>query len=193
MGQDLIPDQNPDAFRQFTRAILRDFQALERMLEEGRIESGVRRMGAEQELFLVDGGYRPAPVSVEVLEQLGDAFTPELARFNLEVNLLPLLLEGDAFSVLESRLREHLDEAQAAAQTQGASLVLAGILPTLSKSDLGMENITPRNRYYALNEAVGRLRQGQPHRLRIEGTDELHVEHDSVMIEACNSICKFLL
>jgi CBS domain-containing protein len=190
MGQDLIPDQNPDAFRQFTRAILRDFQALERMLEEGRIESGVRRMGAEQELFLVDGGYRPAPVSVEVLEQLGDAFTPELARFNLEVNLLPLLLEGDAFSVLESRLREHLDEAQAAAETQGASLVLAGILPTLSKSDLGMENITPRNRYYALNEAVGRLRQGQPHRLRIEGTDELHVEHDSVMIEACNTSCQ---
>jgi CBS domain-containing protein len=190
MGQDLIPDQNPDAFRQFTRAILRDLQALERMHEEGLIEGGVRRMGAEQELFLVDQGYRPAPVSTRVLERLGDSFTPELALFNLELNLLPLLLEGDAFSVLEKRLRTHLDEAQAAAEEEGAMLVLAGILPTLSKSDLGMENITPRNRYYALNDAVGRLRHGQPHRLRIEGTDELHVEHDSVMLEACNTSCQ---
>ena len=36
---------------------------------------------------------------------------------------------------------------------EGAGLVLTGILPTLSKSDLDMDNITPRQRYYALNEA----------------------------------------
>jgi CBS domain-containing protein len=190
MGKDLIPDKNPDAFRQFTRAILRDLQALERMLEEGMIERDVRRMGAEQELFLVDQGWRPAPVGVEVLERLGPPFTPELARFNLELNLLPLSLDGDAFSILESRLRAHLERAREAAAQEGAHIVLAGILPTLAKSDLGMENITPRARYYALNEAVGRLRKGEPHRLRIEGTDELHVEHDSVMLEACNTSCQ---
>jgi CBS domain-containing protein len=190
MGQDLIPDKNPDAFRQFTRSILRDLKALELMLERGMIEKDVRRMGAEQELFLVDQGWRPAPVAVEVLERLGEPFTPELARFNLELNLRPLALEGDAFSILESRLRGHLERASEAAAEEGASVVLSGILPTLAKSDLGMDNITPRDRYYALNEAVGRLRRGEPHRLRIEGTDELHVEHDSVMLEACNTSCQ---
>ncbi len=37
-----------------------------------------------------------------------------------------------------------------------------------------------------------RSRYGFPprNRLRIEGTDELHVEHDSVMLEACNTSCQ---
>ncbi|HSG50023.1 MAG TPA: glutamate-cysteine ligase family protein, partial [Longimicrobiales bacterium] len=190
MGKDIIPDQTSDAFRQFTKSILRDLQALELMLSRGMIESGVRRIGAEQEMFLVNQGWRPAPVGVEVLERLGEPFTSELARFNLEVNLQPLLLQGDVFSTLERRLNGHLARAQEAAAHEGARVVLAGILPTLSKSDLGMENITPKPRYYALNEAVGRMLKGNPYRLRIEGTDELHVEHDSVMLEACNTSCQ---
>ena len=40
--------------RAFTRALLEDAQALERMLAEDIIESGIRRIGAEQEMFLVD-------------------------------------------------------------------------------------------------------------------------------------------
>lgn len=190
MGRDVIAETGSDAFRQFTKAILRDLQALEIMLEDGMIESGVRRIGAEQELFLVDEGYRPAPVGVEVLERLGAPFTSELARFNLEMNLDPLLMTGKVFSELEERLNRHLARAREAAAEEGSKVVLAGILPTLSKSDLGMDNITPKERYYALNEAVGRMLKGQPYRLRIEGTDELHVEHDSVMLEACNTSCQ---
>ena len=36
------------------RAILADLRALERMLDEGMFETGVRRIGAEQEMFLID-------------------------------------------------------------------------------------------------------------------------------------------
>lgn len=44
------------------RALLDDVQALETMLEEGMIEEGVRRIGAEQEMFLVDHTWEePAP------------------------------------------------------------------------------------------------------------------------------------
>ena len=42
------------SIRAFTKALLKDLQALEQMLEEGLIESGVRRFGCEQEMFLVD-------------------------------------------------------------------------------------------------------------------------------------------
>lgn len=190
MGRDVIPDQSTDAFRVFTKAILRDLQALEQMLADDMIEKGVRRIGAEQEMFLVDEGWRPAPVNVRVLEHLGEPFTPELARFNLELNLAPLLFEGSVFSTLEAELKRQLVRAREAAAREGARVVLAGILPTLAKSDLGIENLTPKQRYYALNEAVGRMLRGQPYRLRIEGTDELHVEHDSVMLEACNTSCQ---
>jgi CBS domain-containing protein len=190
MGQDLVPERNPEAVRTFTRALLRDLQALEQLLAQGRIEKGVRRFGAEQEMFLVDRGWRPAPVAVEVLERLGEPFTTELARFNLEANLEPLLLEGDAFRTMEGRLEELVTRARAAAAEEGARIVLTGILPTLAKSDLSLDNITPRPRYHALNEALTRMRGGSAYRLRIEGTDELNVEHDSVMLEACNTSCQ---
>lgn len=191
MGEERFPDLGPEAIRAFTKALLRDLQALERMLGEGLIESGVRRFGAEQEMVLVDAGFRPAPVGVEVLERLEGRgpFTTELARFNLEANLEPVTLGGDCFSRVQRRIEELLAMVREAAREEGADVVLAGILPTLVKSDLTLDNITPRPRYFALNEAMTRMRGGA-YRLHIEGTDEVLVEHDSVMLEACNTSCQ---
>lgn len=187
MGVDVAPQRSPEAIRKFTRALLRDLQALEQLLADGLIESGVRRFGAEQELFLVDEAWRPAPVAVEVLEDLNDEpFTTELARFNLEANLSPRLLAESCFSDMHAELDEYVDRVRAAAQRLNCEVALTGILPTLGKSDLSLDNITPRARYYALNEAMNEAGPGG-FRLRIRGTDELIIEHDSVMLEACNT------
>src|SRR5215213_5843983 len=79
----------------FMRALLEDLRALEHMLAAGEIEEGVRRIGAEQEMFLVGRDLRPAPVSPEVLARAGEPrLTTEIARFNLEANLTPLVLGG---------------------------------------------------------------------------------------------------
>jgi hypothetical protein len=50
-----------EARRRFMRALLNDLRALERMVEEGQFERGVSRIGAEQELFLVDRRTTPRP------------------------------------------------------------------------------------------------------------------------------------
>ena len=187
MGTDVAPQTSPEAIRVFTRALLRDLMAMERILSEGLIESGIRRFGAEQEMFLVNEAWRPSPVSVEVLEDLDDEpFTTELARFNLEANLSPRVLEGSCFSDMQEELDGYVDRVRAAARRQGSEVMLTGILPTLTKSDLSLDNITPRARYYALNDAMN-LAGGGAFRLRIRGTDELMIEHDSVMLEACNT------
>ena len=187
MGIDVAPERSPEAIRKFTRALLRDLQAMERILSEGMIESGVRRFGAEQEMFLVNDAWRPAPVAVEVLEDIDDdPFTTELARYNLEANLSPRVLEGSCFSDMKEELDGHVARVREAARRQGADVILTGILPTLSKSDLSLDNITPRARYYALNEAMHHA-GGGAFRLRIRGTDELMIEHDSVMLESCNT------
>jgi len=155
MGLDLVPKRSPEAIRIFTRALLRDLQALERILAEGLIESGIRRFGAEQEMFLVNEAWRPAPVAVQVLEELNEEpFTTELARFNLEANLSPRVLEGSCFADMHTELDGYVARVRDAARKQGAEVVLTGILPTLAKSDLSLENITPRARYYALNETM---------------------------------------
>ena len=177
----------PEATRAFTKALLRDLRAFEHMLETDRFESGVRRIGAEQEMFLVHEGWRPAPVALELLERLGEPYTTELALYNLEANLSPKLLCGSCFTELEAELNSVIERARSVACEVGADVVLSGILPTLLRSDVTFENITPRERYYALNEALKKLRAGEPYRLRIEGTDELYIEDDSVILESCNT------
>ena len=191
MGRDVSGERAPpESVRAFTKALLRDLQALEQMVDRDLFEKGVRRVGAEQEMFLVNQDWHPAMVSLDVLDRLQGPYTTELALFNLEANLEPRLLGGRCFSEMEARLDELVDGARHAATAVGADVVLVGILPTLTKSDLSMDAITPRDRYYALNEAVARMRGGQPCKLRIEGTDELYIEHDSVMLEACNTSCQ---
>ncbi len=185
--QDIAPELEPTAIRTFTKALLSDLRALERIVETNLIESGVRRFGMEQEVFFVDSSWRPAPIADAVLGRLDDPrFTTELAQFNAEINLDPLVLEGAALSSMQTQLEELLIVLREAARAEDGDLVLTGILPSLTKSDLSLENITPRPRYHALNEAVVRMRNG-PLRLLIEGTDELHIEHESVMLEACNT------
>ena len=42
------------------------------MLDMDMFETGVRRIGAEQEMFLVDQASRPAPIAMEVLDAIDD-------------------------------------------------------------------------------------------------------------------------
>ncbi len=179
--------RDEEQMRQFSSALLRDVQALERMEREGMFESDRRRIGAEQEMFLVDRAMRPANLGARMLELLDDDhFTPELAQFNLECNLDPVDLTGDCFARLERQNLKLVEKARAAAREAGGHVVLIGILPTLEPEDLSLDNMTPNPRYFALNDALARLRGG-PFRLRIKGIDDLQLVHDNIMLEACNT------
>ncbi len=176
-----------EAGHAFMKALLRDVNALEQMLREGRFESGVRRIGAEQELFLVDTELNPAPMSTEILRDIDDVrFTTELARYNMEFNLDPLLFADDCLSSMESSIYAMMATVRAATEAYDVQPVMTGILPTLRQSDLGLENLSPHPRYRALNDALTRLRGG-PYDLSIQGIDELEVQHESVMFESCNT------
>ena len=179
----------PDAKkrREFMSAILADLRALERMLREGRFESGVRRIGAEQEMFLIDRTWSAARGILPMLEKLKDPhYTTELGQFQLEANCDPQPFAGDGLSKLEKQLDELVDKARKAATELGMHAVLMGILPTMRKSDLGLDSMTPSPRYQALSKIMNDLRGGV-FEVSIKGLDELVIEHDSVMVEACNS------
>jgi CBS domain-containing protein/gamma-glutamylcysteine synthetase len=182
-----VKELDAESLRSFTRKLLADLRALEKMLEGGSIETGVRRIGAEQELFLIDRHFRPAPLAVEMIDKLRDPhFTTEVARFNLEFNADPLLFGGGCLSALEAQMSDLLAKARRAAHQLGAEVVMIGILPTIDISDLTLANMTPVPRYFALNEAMRRLR-GKDWEFFIKGADELLIRHDSVMVEACNT------
>ncbi|HJX92513.1 MAG TPA: CBS domain-containing protein [Pyrinomonadaceae bacterium] len=171
----------------FMKALLEDLRALAFMLEDARVESGVTRLGAEQEMFLIDSNLRPAPVSAQVLSHVNESrLTTEIAKFNLEANLTPLVLTGTCFSQMQSELEQLIDKTRASAQTLNADVLLSGILPTLQQSDLTLANLASNPRYLELNRGVIGMRGG-PFSIHIKGLDELHLTHDNIMMESCNT------
>lgn len=188
MGEhDVDQSLDNNKLRAYMQALLDDLRALEYMLDHDLIESGVRRIGAEQEMFLVDKGMRPAPIGTEILKATNDPrLTTEIAKFNLEANLSPRTLGGRCFREMEDEIEEVMARTRSAARECGADVLLSGILPTLDKRDLSLENMTPNPRYFELNRSLSRMRDGD-FSIHIKGLDELHLQHDNVMMESCNT------
>ena len=124
---------------------------------------------------------------MEILDIIGDdRFTHELGLFNLEANLSPRKLGGDCLALMEKEAQEVYQKARETAARVDCDIALVGILPTLTKDDLGLKSMVPTPRYYALNDAIRALR-GEEFEFTINGIDQLVVEHDNVMLEACNT------
>jgi CBS domain-containing protein len=171
----------------FSRDLLTDLESLEYMVQNDMIEKGAIRIGAEQEFCLVNEHWRPASNALEILKDINDEhFTSELAIYNLEINLDPVLLEGKAFSEVESQLSNLLAKAKTHTENKGSRIVLTGILPSLSKHEVNLDFITPMPRYFALNETMCAQR-GTEFKMNFAGVDELSLSHNSVMFEACNT------
>lgn len=160
------------------------------MIENKWFEDDVVRIGAEQEMCLVDkNSFKPLPLNIELLEMLGDVdfAETELAKFNLEINLDPKEFTGDCLSSLENETRERILLIQKQADKMDAQIVLTGILPTLRKQDLEMHNMTPLKRYKALMEAIDQQLLKESYQLKLTGIDEIDIKHNSPMLEACNT------
>ena len=171
----------------FEQALLKDIRALDRMLKEGWFEIDKTRIGAEQEFCLIDRNLKPAPLANEMLSSLNDeSFTEEFALFNLEINALPREYKGNALSLMEEEIKEKIQMAREAAGKLDSQIVMSGILPTIRKYDVGMNNIMPLERYFALCQAINKLR-GSEYDLKIQGVDDLSFRHDSPLLEAANT------
>ena len=171
----------------YIHQLVKDIKALEIMIRDGLIEKSPIRIGAEQEFCLVDEEFMPKGNSLEVLEDIDDKhFTTEIGNYNLEINLDPIELKGDCFSKLHHQLKTLLNKARKASKEKDTKVLLAGILPTLTLNHMSVENMTPIERYFILNDAIVESRK-QEFDIHIKGVDELNFLHDSVMLEGCNT------
>ena len=176
MGDQQINPLTSADKRAFLRHLLNDIAALETMLEEGMVESGKIRVGAEQEYCLVGNNLRPRMTGPAILESIEDPhFTSELARWNLEINLDPEEIGPGCFSRMENQLNQLLKIAHQSAEQFESQVILTGILPTIRKSELDFDNMTPNPRYRVLDTILKNLR-GEEFILNIEGVDELIVK-----------------
>ena len=190
MGRDVpsitVSQQDRRAYREKVRQCLDVFA---RMLRESRFDSEPRQVGVEIELNLVDADAMPSMTNTTVLAAIADpSWASELGRFNLEINVPPRQLTGDALSALERDVRGKLAHAAARAQGTGSRLVMIGILPTLRQGDVTGDAMSASPRYRLLNEQMIAAR-GEDMRICIDGPERLLTHVDTIVPEAaCTSV-----
>ena len=191
MGEQRVFGLNdPQKRREFSKRLLDDMRAMEYMLNNDWFETDIMRIGAEQEMALVDKEtFRPAMIAEAVLKDMKKYkwMGSELAKFNLETNLTPRVFSGSCFTDMEAENLEQQLITNKILEKYNASTVLTGILPTLRKNDLGIENLMPIKRYRELMDAIAEQLNSSHFELHLSGIDELKIAHDSPMLEAVNT------
>ena len=189
MGQEIADSRfTADDFACFNEHLQRETRLLESWFRDGVFcdQGGVG--GFELEVCLVGQDGRPAPVNVSVLDALDDPLiVPELARFNLELNGEPVVLQDDALTRLHRILQQVWGKCAQAAEDEQAHLMMVGILPSARESDFSLKNMSPLKRYRALDEQLYELRGGEPLAIDIEGRERLEFVHDDVMLESATT------
>lgn len=188
MGDKIVSTEyDEEQMREFTLGVLNDLQAMEKMLDAEMFEEDVCRIGAEQEVFLVDQAMHPAPIAMDVIERARDGrLTTEIGLFNLEANLTAREFSGNALGEMEAELNEIIGKIRDVTAELNSGVVLAGILPTIQASDLTSENLTPLPRYHEIDRVVTKL-HGENRTIQIKGLDELHLTLQNTFIEFCNT------
>src|SRR5512146_642402 len=175
--------------RLYREKVRRSLDALARMLRENQFEDSPAHVGQEIELNLVDSEARPSMRNAEVLDAIANpAWGVEVGQFNLEINVPPRRLAGDALAELEQVVRDDLNAGDEKARGTGSRAVMIGILPTLRAADARPGNLTPSDRFRLLNEQIFASR-GEDMRIAIDGTEKLLIHSDSIAPEAaCTSV-----
>jgi gamma-glutamyl:cysteine ligase YbdK (ATP-grasp superfamily) len=175
--------------RKYRDKMRRSLDVFARMLRERMFEEHPSMVGQEIELNLVDRHGMPSMRNADVLDAIANpAWATEVGQFNLEINVPPRTLDGDALATLETELRADLNAADARARTVGSHLVMIGILPTLAEHDVHEETMSANERYKVLNEQIFAAR-GEDMRIAIDGAEHLLIYCDSITPEAaCTSV-----
>jgi gamma-glutamyl:cysteine ligase YbdK (ATP-grasp superfamily) len=190
MGRDIQPIKiSGEDRRKYREKLRRSLDVFDRMLRESVFEDDAARVGQEIELNLVDDRGQPSMRNAAVLDAIADpAWATELGQFNIEINVPPRQLDGDALDGLEQEIRADLNAADAKARGSGSRLVMIGILPTLRQEDVHEGTLSANARYRVMNEQVFAAR-GEDIRIAIDGAEQLLTHADSITPEAaCTSV-----
>ncbi len=181
------PILNNEDRRLFYEYIFEDLAAMEIMYRDSMFDPGCDTIGSEQEICLVNSDGFPTTSAIRILDDIDESrYTNELALFNLEINQDPRKLTKNCFSLIENDLVQLLDYGRGVASRHDTELLLAGILPTLTYKDLQFENMTPIKRYRTLSKALFDIR-GENFEIYLQGVDDLNMQLESVLFEACNT------
>ncbi|HEV2886701.1 MAG TPA: glutamate--cysteine ligase [Jatrophihabitans sp.] len=190
MGDDVdrveFTRQDRQCYREKVRRCLDVFA---RMLTESKFDFERPMTGLEIEFNLIGAGHDPAMRNAAVLQAIANPdFQTELGQFNIEINVPPRELAGESLRELETVLRASLNDAEERSRSQGAHIVMIGILPTLTAADLTSDSLSANARYALLNQQIFAAR-GEDLHIAIDGPERLSTYADTIAPEAaCTSV-----
>ena len=186
MGRNIDSTEfSSDHFQEFGRRLQQETEWLLELSANHQLDQRQRKIGFELEAWLLDKNAHPAPVNERYLVLANNPLlSPELSQFNIELNTLPQVLQGDALARSQRLLTDTWSDCITLGQNMDISLGLFGILPTLQPSDLNLEQISNTNRFAALNRQIISQRKGRPLKVEISGYEHLRIEHPDVMLES---------
>src|SRR5215470_13322199 len=164
MGRDIQPIKiSGEDRRKYREKLRRSLDVFDRMLREKVFADHESLVGQEIELNLVDEDGWPSMRNADVLAAIANpAWATELGQFNIEINVPPRRLDGDALAGLEQEIRADLNAADAKARSSGSRRVM--------------------------NEQIFAAR-GEDIRIAIDGAEQLLTHADSITPEAaCTSV-----
>lgn len=187
MGKSIENRQfTPRDFDQFERCIRDQLDTLRALMKRPGFGEGSRTLGAEVELYLIDEQGQPLLQNERILNALPNAgLSLEINRYNLELNLEPVLASGSPFSLLQTQISARLSQVNSVLSA-GEQALPIGVLPTLQPQHFGESCMTQEDRYRVLSRELRALR-GESFNIAIEQVDRLQLASDDVTLEGANT------
>ena len=188
MGQEIESSQfRHKDFQRFNSRLREETRLLGEWFEQGVFSHQGRVGGFELEVWLVDENGQPQAINdryLKLTEANNLPVVAELAQFNVELNSEPRPLRGHVLSQMYAELETTWRQCSELARQIDTSLMMIGILPTVTDKQLILSNMSNVKRFRALNEQVLRLRDGRPLIINIHGQEILQLSHGDVMFES---------
>ena len=186
MGEEIQYSRfNKSDYSHFEKHLRDETALLQEWFNHNKMSGHSLVAGYELETWLIDNEGNPCPHNEQFLELANNTLlSPELARFNVELNVEPQPLQSSVLSDFESSLNRLCGQCKTIATKLNCNILSIGILPTLLDEHLTLDNISTLERYRALNQQVLRHRKGDLIHLSIVGRQHLETKHLDVMLEA---------
>jgi gamma-glutamyl:cysteine ligase YbdK (ATP-grasp superfamily) len=175
-------------YQQYQKHLRQETEILAEWFNSHFLSTKAPVAGYELEAWLIGDDASPCPRNQAFLEHADNPYLfPELAKFNIELNVDPQPFNANLLRNFDQQLQQLWAKCEQTSNDIGCNMLGIGILPTLTNSDLSLQNISSLDRYKALNEQVLRQRKGKTISLNINGNEHLEVAHKDVMLEAAST------
>lgn len=190
IDHDLLKAISLQDCRKVEEEFARELNILEKHLENPDFGVGPHTIGSELELSLVNkNSLLPSMVNVDICDSLkSHVYHPEISKFCIEYNGPVLNFDQQPFNSLSNELDLAITELNTIAENRfNTSVVPIGIMPSITTNDLGMDALTPYQRYHSIDKLLRLLRCNQDFVIDIDGQDPIQLKWYNTVLEGVNT------